>query len=794
MHWRIESKARDGLKVIREIPDIPTCLIEGRNGVGKTVAVQLLELVSGEIPDDFRRRPALWSSLGKRLGATSVLVDGLRNGQRLNLTFTPAEWDTEVPTSVGEWLGTAEIDGKPASVKDCSDLVAVTRIAGNEDLEETLKRRVDTLSVYLDSAARTLRDRGDLIDGAFSEIGADLERADPVELAADEARLAQLEEELARAEGDAAEADRRLHRLLKASETKRHLDAADQATEEMLARRDELVAEVKRLASDLASKETLAEAAEKALAAEGDAQKKLADAEKLLRHRNSRLANLEREVDNLARRLGVRADQERLAVAVAACEDRIRELAGEHRELDAMGVVRDLIDEIVAPLEGAKGLAGEQVLIRNDGLDLTVAETLAGLGRRRSEILDRPQPAQLRELATELAAVKQRGDQLREASAKLEQHSQQHERVEQAATEAEQAAEQAEQASEAAVRSREANQAVGGAQVALSDAHRELAEVQEQIGSAGLASREDADADLRQSLAELGLGADDLASAEGTARTAVAEADRKVSDIVASVTAVRRRLTTRRTDIDLLIERLQASQRYGWLVTATPELADDLAAPDRRYEAFGALRHAVMGASARAQDAASFLTGLVGTAQEFFTERGSNANERELKQSLRPAFEAVLAHRLRETLNSAAIRDAIFDGSEIVGIEPGTRQLTLRDQHGAESKRPMEAFSTGERAFAFTQARIADLEVSAKPNRLLVLDEFGAFVAADRLPDLADFLANDAARVADQVVVILPLHVNYEAEIGETRGALHERYAERLKQITDRGYCAVPLE
>jgi hypothetical protein len=105
----------------------------------------------------------------------------------------------------------------------------------------------------------------------------------------------------------------------------------------------------------------------------------------------------------------------------------------------------------------------------------------------------------------------------------------------------------------------------------------------------------------------------------------------------------------------------------------------------------------------------------------------------------------------------------------------------------------MEGFSSGERAYAFTQARIADLEPSTKPNRLLVLDEFGAYVAADRLPDLADFLANEARGVADQVLVILPLHVDYRNELDSTVGQLRTQYEKRLTQIEDRGYCAVEL-
>jgi hypothetical protein len=250
-----------------------------------------------------------------------------------------------------------------------------------------------------------------------------------------------------------------------------------------------------------------------------------------------------------------------------------------------------------------------------------------------------------------------------------------------------------------------------------------------------------------------------------------------------------------------LIDRLRDSQRYTWLFAATPDLARDLADPTERYSAFRRLRTVLLNLNESVYGSAQFLEALVGTAEQFFVEHHEELAEKEdhggerLVQTMRPAFEAVLGHRLQETLNSTSIRKALFDGGEVVRIEPGTRLLLLRDVDGREMHRPMEAFSTGERAFAFSQARLADLEVSTKPNRLLVLDEFGAFVAADRLPELAAFLSSEAtSRVADQVVVILPLQVNYEAEIADTTGTLRERYAQRLEQINERSYCAVLLE
>jgi hypothetical protein len=651
------------------------------------------------------------------------------------------------------------------------------------------------LSADLTAASELVRKRGAQVEARLEDIRPDLERADPTEIERDAALLADIEHQLRDATDAATSADERLRHLLRALETKRQLEAAGQAAETLLARRTELIAAVKRLEAELEAKETEAEAAEQAFSAEGDTQRKLADAERLLRHRRSRLANLQRDARRLATQLHIDMLAGDVGRALAECGKRLAELRARHRVLDSTALVRDLIDAMIVPLEAARREAGDQILVRTEEGGLTVSQTSTGVARRRREIADQPQPAQLRDVASQIDAEKRRESVLRDLAANLDLLEQQQRRVVQAEEEAAAAALQAEHASEAARLSREANQAVGAGQQTLTKVHAELASVQQQIGATGATSKEDAEGDLRAALDELGLTEIQLADAEDAARKSSAEADTKVAELTNSASAIRRRLTVHQTDIDLVIERLRENHRYRWLFQATPDLEASLADPERRYDTFEILRAAVLRAGESAYESAEFLSSLVGIAEGFFANDTSRPGDRrDLVQVLRPAFEAVLGERLRHALNSPSIRQAIFDGAEVVRVDAGKRQLTLRDTQDIESQRPMEAFSSGERAFAFTQARIADLDPSDKPNRLLVLDEFGAYVAADRLPELASFLAGEIeGGVADQVVVILPLHVDYASEIGDTRGELRSRYEDRLAQIRERGYCAVKL-
>src|SRR6266702_1905516 len=60
--FRFEPTAlASGLRLIEEIPDQRLCRLEGRNGIGKTMAVRLLELVTGGQP--YAGLDLTWQSL-----------------------------------------------------------------------------------------------------------------------------------------------------------------------------------------------------------------------------------------------------------------------------------------------------------------------------------------------------------------------------------------------------------------------------------------------------------------------------------------------------------------------------------------------------------------------------------------------------------------------------------------------------------------------------------------------------------------------------------------------------------
>ncbi len=157
---------------------------------------------------------------------------------------------------------------------------------------------------------------------------------------------------------------------------------------------------------------------------------------------------------------------------------------------------------------------------------------------------------------------------------------------------------------------------------------------------------------------------------------------------------------------------------------------------------------------------------------------------------------------LAALVGSEALRKELFDGAANISID--LRNATVAWESptdGRIRRRPFEAFSSGEQVFAYTKAKLDRLgeSPSAASHVIVVLDEFGAFVARDRFGQLMDFVADVAlGTVAEQIIVILPLADDYVLDAnaddlvkaaGNTESSAH---MERIAQLAQRQYFAVP--
>jgi hypothetical protein len=786
MRFQFDAKASDGLRVLPEIPHVTPCLIEGRNGIGKTVAVRLLELIAGRQPfSGFDRQ---WHSLRQRLGRTVVRIDDLRDGEHVEFVFTPESWDPEgkAPLELGAWLGEARINGDLVAVADAQRLLWVERFAGNEDLDDTLRRR--TL-IYADHADRTSR----AVAAAVGQLTTVLDPLRVELVAIDPAELAEANRQLGLAETEEKSSRLELARLVEEHElaldairARDRLRAAEDPAQGSKDRLAELQARLKARNDERAELEARIEKTQAELGRQGDPQATLGDAQRAVRFRRKRLRNIEADIDRLSAQLAVKPESETVAAALADARKALDVLDDRRRALDAGGMTSRLIDTVSSFLTGAdaQGL-DDEVLIELPDHQLSVAQTRDGMARRREHLRGEPKADELDTLAHETGQLRRRLAQLGDLAGQLDEAGKVRERLVDAEREEQQAEVAVKQAGHRDEQYRSDNQRLGAVEEEIDGVNEQITEVHIQLGLEGGQSPEDARADLVKQLEALAIeSAEELDEHERAQREDVDRTRVRVQRAAERVTALRRSVTVLGASIDAAVASLRAEDRFTWV----QGLLQDGQASE--IESFARLRTGVLRLVEQLEETRN-LVQVVGQFAAGALENPKMISDVELYKAVR----AVLGNELLRSLDTEPVRERLFGGSRVESVDLGARELVLARNGGPSLPRPFDTFSTGEQAFAFTQARILELEPSDRPNRLLVLDEFGAFVAADRMPDLADFLRSEGvAPIADQVLVVLPLQIDYEAEIEDTTGALRERYEERVKQLRDRDYYTQQLE
>ena len=128
------------------------------------------------------------------------------------------------------------------------------------------------------------------------------------------------------------------------------------------------------------------------------------------------------------------------------------------------------------------------------------------------------------------------------------------------------------------------------------------------------------------------------------------------------------------------------------------------------------------------------------------------------------AVKSVVEEEALKELSARPIVDALFDGGTLtrVSLDKGESTITWHTPEGESRTRPMSAFSSGQQALGFMRARLQQIADETHSDRLVFLDEFGAFISAEQRRPLADLLtSSELQALTDQVVVVLPLQADY---------------------------------
>lgn len=784
-----------GLRVIPEIPERKVGLIEGPNGVGKSLAIQLAQLIAGAQPWS---DPALWGSLRKAVAETEIeiTVEGLRSGHRIWAGLTPEKWPDDPPPGGDDSIAAIRIDDEEASIAEVRSILDVVRFSATEDLPVVARQEIGREAQRFRTAARAAGPRVDALrlrSGAIADLLGD---AAPDEHEA----LAERIEEKAKAQESAGErleaASARREDIGRAIELHRAIDGAelpDDAREklEVLAK----AAAGKREERGAIDKE-IAKAI-KSLAESGDPQSTLKEAD---RRRVSREKTLAKRIAKASEIIASHKldypfdpdgiDPDALAEEIAAGKDRLKALEADRRGLDAGSRVLTAIDEISPALSAIvdEGL-GDQVIARIGETDVTTSMLLGGLKGREAQIEGAEPSVRAAELDAEVKAVARSLAALKELSKSLSSIARARDNLAESVKELEAARDALGKSEEELKNYDELVADRDRLSEELGTISLEEVELRRKVGILQVASKADMEAELADIAKRRDLDPDRLSDHFVESEAALVEAQ-------GALDGARRALELAQRDRDQATSRLRFAVRQ---IKTDPELAPALAALRAHAGDRGALASELGWLARRARDLAEQMNRSFNALQAIEYMLDTVAQNPDATSfgdpALADAVFASLDERLRERLSSTAIRDALFDGQELRSVD--LRKKTVAWGSGETLvERPIESFSTGEQAFAFTQARVLALDtLPPDRDRLLALDEFGAFVAANRRGHLARFLGKEkVAERATQILVVLPLRSNYAEELPETRGDLHKRYQQRIEQLDREGYISEPFE
>ena len=888
----------EGLRVISEIPDFALCHLEGRNGIGKTLASRILELVTGGQP--FAASPNAWRTLKTQLGSTTIRVSELPGGSRLEFRLTPATWPDHPVKGLTTELGQARVNGRAGTWEAARALLVVHRISGDETLLQTLARDLEERGVRADQARSRLEPVAHEWESrldALAQLTRGLSRTG-LQQRADAAAHArqQLDDAITTATAQRA-----------SSEAAR--DARDHIIR-LIERRRTIRTDLehfRRAASDLATAEHTLDRAQSALLERAAAFDMSAAVKKDIRHwerlRGLRRTALQRariEQEYYERLLGF--DETPSAKALSRRRDgeqrRRQTLADERAELDEIGPLLTLTDQLERPLETSPQLHDR--IVANLDTPATAEQLLTGIKDRRSELEGEPKPGRIDELDQQL----RQAEQTIKNSNALAYCLRVTEQKQKLSTEAEaelsklfeQSAKGDKDAYEAARTSVEdARQTQLTAAIEKRDWAKRLAEligfvpaptpetktaepndtaVEEESDDEGLTGLDRVYDKVDEKLVEDSAARLDRETAALLQRLVVDEATRPTMQRLA-------RLAGGETEAEPNTLDALATSFTAWLdgveeSRSAAEESEHQARADLRAHSssLSEIRHALRDASRslRSQDdtfaswaevcAPIFTAADTPSREELDLDLGGPVGPGELRAAdavetihalvsamsaavlqVPNDFAALSLYLMRQAaeisprsaaslgnVSSSAVRssdlfsgptsealrswlqselaalltapevlDELFDGSASVQVNLTDLTVLWRARDGSLRKRPVEAFSSGEQVFAYTRANLSRLRDQRRTGQasMIFLDEFGAFVARDRLGQLMSYVEHGAlGAVADQVIVMLPLaqDLDWIVERGERNsGNLPARDVIMADEVRRRGYFAVPF-
>ncbi|CAM5429722.1 hypothetical protein SCYAM73S_02240 [Streptomyces cyaneofuscatus] len=788
MHIRIEAESRRGLRIIGEIPNIPLCRIEGYNGIGKTNAIKLLRLCTGDQP--FVGNDHSWRTFRNQLKSARVTVTDLHGAQEIAWTIDPNQWP-EMAEPLGDLVGKIRIDGRSAHPRDILPLLSVHHVMAADTPVSVLTERINTTQKYIQVwDSETGRQRQEEIELVLGELQNRITDCTPSQLSRDLSITAEAEKVAKNLSAQLKTARERLKLLDRAVDVSAQLTQVrgrgpemDQKIQELATRLESLDEQRRELDKQIKNASTQKHNNEKAEKEFENAQRHLVRQDKVFRTLRSHL-------QQLAAVAGVEPSEDALAAARREASKHLNSLLEQQPRINATPLLVDLLSSLSSTLESAEeeGLGGTNLIDSGEEESGWTVTALKEAFQRQGEILSAMAPsADAEQLAEEIEATRARLGviaQTETALGDLETGQTTLAKAEGRLLKATKGLpEQTARNLEDLMRNRTT---LDQETRTVQSDHARLSHTRELLGGG---KTEDAlAAELVQLCREAHV---ELARLRGTREKEQAELEdltRREAQASQQAALAHRTSQSRHSKVKSTADFLSQDSELSWLRHAIPKIA---MLPELSASHQADVLTDVAAVIDRARDSLALTYSSLRGMETALGRLGSR-----IRQPSGPtgtetpsdrAAKLWLADEVRQWFESDVVRAALFNGGTDVRLDPDNLQLSWTADDGQTNERPLAAFSSGQQAFAYTQAQVArlDRDENASSNRLIALDEFGSFIDAKNMSALASYLQGRQAQAPnDQVLVILPLEVS--TAVASSNGSTNER----VGALRKRGYFA----
>ncbi len=759
MLFRVDHHRTTGVRVIPRLPVQRLTRLEGYNAIGKSAMIRLIQVCVGQHP--YPADPTLWDSFRAGIGQARVELHGITGAGSVTWDLDATGWRAEGPAVTN--LGEVRIDGRVAGIGDVQELLAVHTILGNEDLTKTLVRRLGTHRATLNTATgdgSPLRRRLDAMDKVLRGLATILDRAVSLDVIMAAGLEANTSEALQRARIDEHAARERVETLSRTmalvsqlADVKNHGGNLDVRIDRLAADTADLERQLSDIAKELATFSANSVASNAAGAELSNARK---HAERVERRRHETLQEVGRlggEADlNPITAEAVSQEQRRVQKALDAVQ---RELGSLHSSPEVADVTAD-IEARLGTAEDA-GLGG-QILIQDPAMntEYTITQLRLVMTEQGRRLRSLPAPDAAVTLQAAIKRYRTRLTLLSQLARAVDNQA-----------DGERKAEQAQRRLQAAVKAMTSTEDPGNLADVMGRRERltkKLSDAAEERASlvrarAALGGGDSPENLSRQVLAELDvleLDAAQLPAAHADAVAVQQDAEGRLGAANEGHRVAAMRLRQARDDLAAVVQLVTGDPQFAWVRAGAPTLVPVLdAAPEVQENLLGGLAATVESLRERIAQLRQTMTEVrhaLRCAQDELA--GASADDSSLVRSTRSWF----SEEVSTWFNQPQLIETVFEHGQDVRVNLNDKTIYW-EANNTTMSRPLEAFSSGERGFAYTRAQLEVLDAAPAPaNRLLVLDEFGAFIAREWQHRLEQYLMDHARRhPSDSTLLVLPL-------------------------------------